>query len=127
MALDLKIGAAELSLSVANGVERISGDNNEELTVATVKVDPVTGGIRYLLNGPAISGEWVTTAAVFKVVITGTGSVTMDARDANGDITSSVYSESLSGAVNQVGFPYAGDAAMAVRFNFPSTISVQVI
>lgn len=41
MALDLKIGAAELSLSVANGVERISGDNNEDLTVATVKTDPV--------------------------------------------------------------------------------------
>ncbi len=51
MALDLKIGAAELSLSVANGVERISGDNNEELTVATVKVDPVTGGIEIVANG----------------------------------------------------------------------------
>lgn len=90
MALDLKIGAAELSLSVANGVERISGDNNEELTVATVKVDPVTGGIElssggvpipivgpsYLFaNLPAASSNAGNTVRVTDVGMSGAGSL----------------------------------------------------
>ena len=74
MALDLKIGAAELSLSVANGVERISGDNNEDLTVATVKTDPVTGGIRSSLVGGGVTCVLFGDSISYQNMGPGTGS-----------------------------------------------------
>ena len=96
-------------------------------TFPVVATKTLTGGSRFLINGAAVDGEWVTTPAIFKLLLNGTGSVTMDSRDAAGVVSLAVYSEVLSGAVNQIGFPYSGDGAMAVRFNIPATATVQVI
>lgn len=91
------------------------------------KVNPLTGGIRYVINGPLVSGEWVTTPSVFKLIMNGTGAMSLDSRDANGAVTTGVFSKTLSTAINEVGFPYAGDSAMAIRATFPQEVTVEVI
>lgn len=112
---DLMSAARARAGMAYSGVSQVLGQTN-----------PITGGSRFLINGPIISGEWVSVPALFKLLLNGTGDFVFDARDADGVITN-VISTTLSATVNRVDFPYAGDAAMAVRASFPNTITCEVL
>ncbi len=65
--------------------------------------------------------------SIFRLEMTGTGAVTLDSMDSLGNITSGVYSTTLSGATNEIGFPYAGDAAVAIRATLTGSATAKVI
>ena len=79
-----------------------------------------------LLRGPMTSGVWFTSPSVFRLRLTGTGSVQFDSRDSAGTITA-VAAYALSGATDQIEFPYAGDNAVAIRATFNGDITVEVL
>lgn len=92
----------------------------------------LTGGIETsaggtVINGTLISGAWAVPPSIFRLLLNGIGTVTIDSRDAAGVITPAVYSTSLSGAVNVIDFPYAGDSAISIRATLTGTATVQVI
>lgn len=80
-----------------------------------------------MLMGDLTSGEWFPVGSVFRLLMTGTGTVTLDSKDALGAITTSVYTVTLTGATNQIGFPYAGDAAVQIRATLTGTATAKVI
>ena len=79
-----------------------------------------------LLRGPMTSGVWFTNPSVFRLRLTGTGPVQFDSRDSAGNITA-VATYTLSGATDQIEFPYAGDNAAAIRATFSGDITVEVL
>ncbi len=101
--------------------------------VVRAKTDPLTGGITIsaggsgALMGPLVSGQWFPVGSLFRLLMTGTGNVTIDSKDALGTITTSVYTTTLTGATNEIGFPYAGDAAVQIRATLTGTATAKVI
>ena len=84
--------------------------------------------VQSLVSGACISGEWRFALSLFRLRITGTGTVTMDSRDSLGNITlNSSGPYTAASATDQIEFPYAGDNARQIRLTFPATATVEVI
>lgn len=79
------------------------------------------------LYGQMTDGSWMKCPPIFRLRLTGTGTVTLDAKDALGNITTGVASYTVSGATDQIEFPYAGDNAVAIRATLTGTATAEVI
>ena len=80
-----------------------------------------------ILYGQMVSGAWMKMPSIFRLRLTGTGTVTLDAKDSLGNITSAVDTYTVSGATDQIEFPYAGDNAVAIRATLTGTATAEVI
>lgn len=80
-----------------------------------------------VLRGPMATGVWMTVLSVFRLRLTGTGTVTLDSKDSLGNITTGVASYTVSGATDQIEFPYAGNNAVAIRATLTGTATAEVI
>lgn len=80
-----------------------------------------------VLKGPMVNGEWFSCPSIFRLRLTGTGSVTVDSKDSLGNITTSVASYTVSGATDQIEFPYAGNNAVAIRATLTGDATCEVI
>lgn len=78
-------------------------------------------------RGLLVSGEWVKPPTIFRLRLTGTGTVTIDAKDALDVVTSGVATYTVTGATNQIEFPYAGDDAIYIRASLTGTATAEVI
>ncbi|CAB4160610.1 hypothetical protein UFOVP728_3 [uncultured Caudovirales phage] len=73
------------------------------------------------------SGVWVRAPSIFRLRLTGTGTVTLDARNKLNVVTTSVASFVTTSATNQIEFPYLGDDAYEMRATFPASMTVEVL
>ena len=80
-----------------------------------------------VLYGQMVSNVWMKIPSIFRLRMTGTGTVSIDAKDSLGNITASVASYTVSAATDQIEFPYAGDDAVAIRATITGTCTVEVI
>lgn len=87
----------------------------------------VDGAGKSFLRGALVSGDWVTVPSIFRLRLTGTGTAVMDSRDSLGVVTPAVASYTVSGATDQIEFPYAGDNAVAIRVTLTGTAAAEVI
>lgn len=78
-------------------------------------------------NGVSFSGEWLSAPSIFRLRLVGTGTVTIDARNRLGTITTGVESYTVSGATNQIEFPFLGDDAVEMRATYPAGLTVEVL
>ena len=78
-------------------------------------------------TGPLVAGVWHATSGLPRLLLNGTGTVTIDARNSAGTVTAAVFSATLSGAVNQVGFPYFGADTTEVRAAFTGSATAEII
>jgi hypothetical protein len=91
-----------------------------------MRQDSVSGAIPGV-NGLAVAGAWMRPSIPLRIRIVGTGTLSMDARDAAGTVTLAVFSVSYAMAADAVEWPYPGDTARQVRFIFPPTMTVEVL
>ena len=103
--------------AISGGIVHLSADG-------TSLVD---GAGNSILRGALTSGEWVTIPTVFRLRITGTGTVIIDSRDSLGNVSTSVESYTANGATDQIEFPYAGDNAVAIRATLTGNATAEVI
>jgi hypothetical protein len=73
------------------------------------------------------SGAWRYVPPIFRIYVSGTGSITIDAKNPAGVITTSVYTGSLSGANGEILYPYLGDDASQMRVTFTGSLTGEVI
>jgi len=95
----------------------------------SANTNPLTGVIDFSgkLAGNLVNGEWFNPPSIFRLLLKGTGTVTIDSKDAAGTITTGVYSTTLSSAVNEIAFPYAGDSAIQIRATLTGSATAKVI
>jgi hypothetical protein len=70
---------------------------------------------------------WINVPSIFRVRLTGTGVCKIDSRDRLGTVTLAVAEFTATAATNQIEFPYAGDAAVEIRFNTTGTCKAEVL
>jgi len=92
--------------------------SSQTINGATVLVG--AGGAT-ILRGPLADGVWATIPSIFRLRLTGTGTVVIDSKDSLGNITTGVASYTVSGATDQIEFPYAGDNAVMIRATLTGT------
>lgn len=127
---------------VNRNVEFLTNDSGElvgyqkspgnEVGIVTAQTNSVTGGIELTAGGTVVtgtlaSGAWAAPPSIFRLLLNGTGTVTLDSRDAGGVITPNVFSQSLNNAVNDIAFPFAGNSAISIRANLTGTANAKVI
>lgn len=78
-------------------------------------------------NGVSFSGEWISAPSIFRLRLVGTGTITVDSRDRLGAIATAVETYTISGATNQIEFPWLGDGAVEMRVTYPATATVEVL
>ena len=78
-------------------------------------------------GGPLTSGEWLPVPSIFRLRLTGTGTVTLDSRTLTGAITTGFDTYTAAGATDQIEFPFAGIGAVEIRGTFPATMTIEVI
>ncbi len=125
IAIDFKDGAAMNAGQLAAALKGAFG-------FVTAKRNPLTGVLEVsagspMLMGTLTSGVWFPVGSLFRLLMTGTGTVTIDSKDALGTITTGVYTTTLTGATNEIGFPYAGDAAVQIRATLTGSATAKVI
>lgn len=87
----------------------------------------VSGDGSFLI-GPVASGAWMKVLSLFRLRITGTGTLQMDSKDSLGNITLATFPlTSYTGATDTIEFPYAGDDAVAIRVTLTGTLTCEVI
>lgn len=76
---------------------------------------------------PVTSDVPVSVGSIFRLLLSGTGTVTLYSISAAGVVSSALESYTLSAETNRVEYPYLGDDAVGFVANFPATITVEVI
>lgn len=87
----------------------------------------LAAGARSYLPSVISSGQWKPMSGLPRLRLTGTGTVSFDARNSLGTITTGVLSYTVTSATNQIEFPYFGDDAVAVRATLTGTATVEII
>ena len=77
--------------------------------------------------GSMTNGAWMKVPSLFRMRMTGTGTVTIDAKNALGTITSAFATYSPSGATNQIEYPYPGDDVVMIRATLTGTATAEII
>ena len=76
----------------------------------------------------AASGTWMKPPSIFRLRITGTGTLQMDSKDSLGNITLLTFPlTTYTGETDKIEFPYAGDDAVAIRVTLTGTLTCEVI
>jgi hypothetical protein len=78
-------------------------------------------------SGANLTAPWVPVPGIFRLRITGTGTVQLDARNGLGVETLAVETWSVTSATNEIVFPYAGDDATHMRISASGTATVEVL
>lgn len=102
-------------------------------------LEPINNGdlgpaIRALINAAIAylpdtltSGEWKPLTGWPRLLLNGTGTVSIDARNRAGTVTTGVFTQTLSSAVNEIAFPYFGDDAVEVRATLTGTATAEIL
>ena len=120
------------------GVVVVAVASNSGSSVAWTRKDTVvttdsTGtslvsGDGSFLYGPVTSGTWMKVPSIFRLRITGTGTLQMDSKDSQGNITLATFPlTSYTSETDKIEFPYAGDDAVTIRVTLTGTLTCEVI
>jgi len=80
-----------------------------------------------LYAGPFVNGVWRPFTGLPRLLLNGTGTITIDARNNAGTVTTGVFSQTVSSASDLVAFPYFGDDAIEVRATLGGTATAEII
>ena len=118
------LGDQQLSIYPSDSAGGVRPENGP---VRLVNGSLVSGDGSFLY-GPVTSGTWMKVPSLFRLRITGTGTLQMDSKDSLGNITLATFPlTSYTGATDTIEFPYAGDDAVTIRVTLTGTLTCEVI
>lgn len=108
---------------VASGTYSIKFYNSDGVFQRTISTLSMYGASSFS-GGPLISGQWVRLPAIYKLLLGGTGTVTIDTRDRAGTVTTGAVSYSPSGFAEA--YPYFG-SAYEVRATLTGSATAEIV
>jgi hypothetical protein len=122
------VGGLRRRYSDAGVLEALVDHDNQSVAPVLVNGALVDGAGISFLRGSLASGVWMTPPSMFRLRITGTGTLQMDSRDSLGNITLATFPlTTYTGETDKIEFPYAGDDAVAIRVTLTGTLTCEVI
>lgn len=88
---------------------------------------PVSQAQMSAFPGPLINGAWKRIFSLPRLLLSGTGIVTIDARNRAGTVVLAVETYTLTAASGQIEYPYFGDDAVEVRASITGTATAEII
>lgn len=122
--------AAAAAQGTANGAMAAAGVAQADADAAQATADGAASSAataRTFLPGALASGVWKPCTGLPRLLLNGTGTVTIDARNRAGSVTSAAYTTTLASAVNQIDFPFFGDDAVEVRAAYTGSASAEIV
>jgi len=104
--------------SVRDDVAAELGGPIEELS------EQVSGALPY---GPLEDGVWKRFVGWLRLRLTGTGTVTIDARNALGVVTTIVPAMAITGATNTIIYPFPGVDATSIRATLTGSATAEIV
>lgn len=84
-------------------------------------------GVRAYAPGALVADTWRPVTGLPRLLLNGTGTVTIDARNRAGTVTTAVYSNTLTSAINQIDFPFFGEDAVEIRAAYTGSASAEIV
>jgi hypothetical protein len=97
---------------------------NNTTQVATTAFVQAVAALQAPLSQSMTAGTWYPCASITRLLLNGTGTVTLDAMDSVGAITTGVYTTTLTSAVILIDWLYPGATAVKIRATLTSTATV---
>lgn len=120
-----KAGESSASATAAAGSASTANTKAGEATAAAAYAASVsTGGPLTSTSGPAGDG-WVKLPTAYKLVLSGTGTVSLEVKDFSGAITTWGTTYSPTGTVS-IEWPYFGDTADQVRATLTGSAAAEI-
>lgn len=120
-----------LTLNASNGVRPLTEAEKAAVrkdldVVGYVNGSLVSGDGSGLFVGPITAGVWFRVQAAPRLRVTGTGTVTVDTRDAAGNVQTAAYVFNASGTPS-IEWPYPGDSGTHIRVSFTGSAAAEVL
>ncbi|WP_069337158.1 hypothetical protein [Sphingobium yanoikuyae] len=88
---------------------------------------PVSQAQMSAFPGPLQNGTWKRIFSLPRLLLSGSGTVTIDARNRSGTVVLAVETYTLTAASGQIEYPYFGDDAVEVRATITGTATAEII
>lgn len=124
---DLGDAAAQLFAETAQQHRDAAETFAENSAASAEAAAEAVGQLGAFLPGALQNGVWKPFSGMPRLRLTGTGTVTIDARNSLGTITEDVETYATTAATNQIEFPFFGDDAVEVRAAITGTLSAEII
>lgn len=102
---------------------------NQKTVLLVSSGGPVRAAVEagYLVLDNNLTYSWRPFFPLFRVLLKGTGTCTIDSMDADGNISTAVETYTATAATNDVRFAYAGDDAVVIRASLTGSCSAELI
>lgn len=81
----------------------------------------------YLATRFTLPGNtWIPAPSICRLRLVGTGTLSIDSRDAEGNVTTAAFTATAMAATDQIEFPYFGDDAVDIKATITGLTSVEV-
>lgn len=80
--------------------------------------------------GVLVNGSWTAFPSIYRLLLNGTGTITIDARagrDNSATVTVSVASYTATSAINRIEYPYFGDTALEIRATITGNLTAEIL
>lgn len=74
-----------------------------------------------------VNGDWRYMPSIFRLYMSGSGTITIDAKNPAGTITTAVFTATLTSASGEILYPFIGNDASQMRITLTGTLTGEVI
>jgi len=120
IATDVQVSTFKTGLKLDN-VDNTKDVNKPVSTLQQQAIDAVKS---QLSGGVLSAGVWVKLPAIYKLLIDGVGTVTLDVRNTDGSV--SRYAKVYDPSVKKIVYPYFGLSAYEVKATFTGTAIAEI-
>lgn len=81
----------------------------------------------FLFEDNSLTSSWRSFRPFFRLLLSGTGTCTLDSADVDGFISYAVQTFTVTDSTGQIEYPYPGDDAVSIRATLTGTCSVEIV
>lgn len=117
----------QLKVEPASDDDAIAGDSTTKAVTPKAMKAALKAAVAALPGGRLEGAAWVRLPGMYKLLVSGVGTLRLDALNVDGSIALGVLVRAIDEASKPMQYFYAGDAAVAVRATLTGTLEAEII